>query len=569
MHLRPSPTHHPKNKRQRSVKLRQHIITLLCYTLRIPFALLDTIRRLFTQRARQHPQSIVVIKPCCLGDLLMTTPLLEVIHHAYPQASITYVAGTYSKVVPEHHPAINTVIDSGTVGIPGRYSFYDYMKIANVLRKHHFDLAFVLDRSPMLTLLPWLAGIPRRIGPDSLGRGFSLTDRVPVSTSPTQLQHQAEIYLDLARAIGLPINHPRMRFEPTQHERSDVVGARFIAPVGQGEANTTQHEPSDAVGADLSRPPPIYRPTEYDDPVGPRFIAPVGQGEANTSQSEGVGARFIAPTGSGEANTSQHEPSDPVGPRFIAPAEGGTNTSQDEPSDVVGARFIAPVGQGEANTSQHEPSDPVGADLSCPPPIYRPTGLGGTNTTQSANPIHIRVAVFPGGGSNPGMELTAKRWPLERYRELARKLIHELDAEVLLIGGPEDIDLNQRLLEGLDVSPGTITNLAGKTTIGQLAAHLEQCALFIGNDSSPMHLAAAVGTPVIAIFGPTSPQEYGPYPLDDPKHIALWHHPTGQPCFFLGKMQTCTTCTCIQSVTVDEVWDAVISILPAQLPETQ
>ena len=397
----------------------------------------------------------------------MTTPLLEVIHHAYPQASITYVAGTYSKVVPEHHPAVNTVIDSGTVGIPGRYSFYDYMKLANVLRKHHFDLAFVPDRSPILTLLPWLAGVPRRIGPDSLGRGFSLTDRVPVSTSPTQLQHQATIYLDLARAIGLPINHPRMRFEPTQDERSDVVGA------------------------DLSCPPPIYRPTEHDDLVGPQFIASVGQGEANTTQSEGVGARFIAPAGSG------------------------------------------------------------------------------ANTSQSANPIHTRVAVFPGGGSNPGMNLTAKRWPLERYQELVRRLVRELDVEVLLIGGPEDIDLNQRLLEGLDVPAGAITNLAGKTTIGQLAAQLEQCALFIGNDSSPMHLAAAVGIPVIAIFGPTSPQEYGPYPLDDPKHLALWHHPTGQPCFFLGKMQTCTACTCMQSVTVDKVWDAVRLFLPAQLPETK
>jgi len=363
----------------------------------------------------------VVIKPCCLGDLLMTTPLLEVIHRAYPTASITYVAGTYSKVVPEHHPAVNTVIDSGTVGIPDRYRFMDYMKLAGILRKHHFDLAFVLDRSPMLTLLPWLAGVPRRIGPDSLGRGFSLTDRVPVSTSPTQLQHQATIYLDLARAIGLPINHPRMHFEPTPDERSDIVGA----------------------------------------------------------------------------------------------------------------------------------------DLSGPPPIYRPTGEG---VAQFANTTHIRIAVFPGGGSNPGMELTAKRWPLERYRELVRRLIRELDAQVLLIGGPDDTALNQRLLEGLDVPPGTITNLAGKTTIGQLAAQLEQCALFIGNDSSPMHLAAAVGIPVIAIFGPTSPQEYGPYPLDDSKHIALWHHPTGQPCFFLGKMQTCTACTCMQSVTVDEVWDAVQSL---------
>src|SRR5207248_1277520 len=76
-------------------KMRQHIITVLCYLLRLPFALLNITQRPFNQRARQHPQSIVVIKPCCLGDLLMTTPLLEVIRHAYPEASITYLAGTW------------------------------------------------------------------------------------------------------------------------------------------------------------------------------------------------------------------------------------------------------------------------------------------------------------------------------------------------------------------------------------------------------------------------------------------------------------------------------------------
>jgi len=367
----------------------------------------------------------------------MTTPLLGVIHQAYPQATITYVAGTYSKVVPEHHPAINAVIDCGTVGITSRYTLSDYMKLASSLRRHHFDLALILDRSPMLTFLPWLAGIPRRVGPNSLGRGFSLTDRVHVSTSPTNLQHQADIYLNLARAIGLSINHPRMRFDPTPEERQAILDILL---------------------------------------------------------------------------------------------------TKNDRTDVVDARFIAPTGAGDS---------------------------------QLTNPKHPHIALFPGGGSNPGMQLTAKRWPLERYRELTQRLIKELNAKVVLIGGPEDIDLNERLLEGLDAPPGSIINLAGKTTIGQLAALLEQCALFIGNDSSPMHLAAAVCIPVIAIFGPTSPQEYGPYPLDDPKHIAIWHHPTGQPCFFLGKMHTCTNSTCMQSVTIDEVWDAVRQLLPAQLPKAK
>src|SRR5256886_2247000 len=199
------------------------MITLLCALLRWPFALLDLLRHPFVQRAWRSPRSIVVIKPCCLGDVLMTTPLLEVLRREYPQARIAYMVGSWSKVIAEHQPAlIDSVIDCGQVGIAGRYGLKDYLALAKRLRRAHYDLAFVLDRSPMLTLLPWLAGIPRRVGPDSLGRGFSLTDRVPVSSSPTHLQHQAEVYLDLARAIGLPVDAPRMRFEPTAPERQSV-----------------------------------------------------------------------------------------------------------------------------------------------------------------------------------------------------------------------------------------------------------------------------------------------------------------------------------------------------------
>jgi lipopolysaccharide heptosyltransferase II len=331
----------------------------------------------------------------------MTTPLLDVLQRNYPQAKITYVAGSWSKVIVEHTPAVSHVIDCGTVGIPGRYTLRDYFHLARLLRLSSFDLAFVLDRSPMLTLLPWFAGVPRRVGPDSLGRGFSLTDRVAVSASPLHLQHQAEIYLDLARAIGLSVASPRMRFVPTAAEKQQV--------------------PADS---------------------------------------------------------------------------------------------------------------------------------------------HLRIAVFPGGGSNPGMQLTSKRWPLERYREIVRRLVLERDVHVLLIGGPDDKVLTQTLLEGLDVPDGTVSDLAGKTSFGEMAAYLEACALFIGNDSSPMHLAAAVGIPVIAIFGPTSPQEYGPYPPDDARHIALWRHPANQPCFFLGKMQPCANCTCMQAVTVDDVWAAVERLVP-------
>lgn len=372
--------------------------------LRLPFALLDAIQRPFVRRAWNRPRSIVFIKPCCLGDVIMTTPLLEVIQRAYPNATITYVVGTWSKVIAEHHPAVSQVIDCGTVGIAGRYTLREYFALAQQLRTKHFDLAFVLDRSPMLTLLPFLAGVPRRVGLDSLGRGFALTDRTRVSSSSEHLQHQADIYLALAHVLKLPVDHPHMRFVPTEEERRSV---------------------------------------------------------------------------------------------------------------------------------------PFSPDSS-----------------------RLPVTVFVGGGSNPGMELTTKRWPLNRYQEIVRLLVHERNAQVILIGGADDVVLNSTLLDGLDVPQGSVLNLAGKTNFGGSAALLERCVLFIGNDSSPMHLAAAVGIPVIAIFGPTSPQEYGPYPLDDPQHIALWRNPTGKPCFFLGKMQPCANCSCMSSVTVNEVWDAVQRLIP-------
>src|SRR5947209_5974072 len=94
-HLSSSHISHLKNRlRTKGCELRQHIITILCYLLRYLFALLELLRRPFRGRAWQNPRAIVVIKPCCLGDLVMTTPLLAIIRRAYPTASITYVAGT-------------------------------------------------------------------------------------------------------------------------------------------------------------------------------------------------------------------------------------------------------------------------------------------------------------------------------------------------------------------------------------------------------------------------------------------------------------------------------------------
>jgi ADP-heptose:LPS heptosyltransferase len=98
------------------------------------------------------------------------------------------------------------------------------------------------------------------------------------------------------------------------------------------------------------------------------------------------------------------------------------------------------------------------------------------------------------------------------------------------------------------------TNLCGKTNLRQLVALLEGASLVIANDSGPMHIAAAVGTPTIAIFGPTDPARVGP--LGSGHQVLAVPVPCG-PCFRSGKFPDCPRAVCLEGVRVSHVMDAV------------
>jgi len=109
----------------------------------------------------------------------------------------------------------------------------------------------------------------------------------------------------------------------------------------------------------------------------------------------------------------------------------------------------------------------------------------------------LRVAF--GSGAAYG---TAKCWPANRYADLARRLVAEYGAQVLLFGAASEAPVAAEVESG--AGHGVI-NLIGRSAIGDLPALLARCHLFVGNDSGAMHVAAAVGLPVVAIFGPTDP----------------------------------------------------------------
>jgi heptosyltransferase-2 len=118
-------------------------------------------------------------------------------------------------------------------------------------------------------------------------------------------------------------------------------------------------------------------------------------------------------------------------------------------------------------------------------------------------PDSLRVAF--GAGAAYG---TAKCWPANRYADLARRLVADYGARVLLFGAASEASVAAEV--ELGAGDGVI-NLIGRSAIGDLPALLSRCHLFIGNDSGAMHVAAAVGLPVVAVFGPTDP--HGTRPL--------------------------------------------------------
>lgn len=141
--------------------------------------------------------------------------------------------------------------------------------------------------------------------------------------------------------------------------------------------------------------------------------------------------------------------------------------------------------------------------------------------TASAQAAPLRVAIHPGGRHFP-----AKRWPASGFAHVADYLVGQYGAQVVVVGGPDDVKLARVLAEEARLAEPLV--VAGRTSLKQTAAILEQCDVFIGNDSSPLHMAQAVGTPVVALFGPTDPGNFGP---QGPYDVVVRRAVPCSPCF--------------------------------------
>lgn len=154
-------------------------------------------------------------------------------------------------------------------------------------------------------------------------------------------------------------------------------------------------------------------------------------------------------------------------------------------------------------------------------------------------------------GINPGAAYgSAKCWPPERFRALALELLKE--GYVVFFGDASTFTLVREICKGL---PEEAMNLAGITSLRELACIIKDCDLLITNDSGPMHIAAAFDTPLIALFGSTDAQSTGPYGKPD---AVIDKHASCSPCF---KRVCPIDFRCMKEITVEEVAEKARELL--------
>lgn len=170
--------------------------------------------------------------------------------------------------------------------------------------------------------------------------------------------------------------------------------------------------------------------------------------------------------------------------------------------------------------------------------------------------------MHPGSGGYS----TARRWAPERFAQLADTLFHDAGGQLILMGGPEETELHQQIMS-LMRSEMPVRSFAGKGNIRVAAAILEQADLFVGNDSGLMHMATAVGTPTVGIFGLTNSEAWGPYIGGVPgkQAVVVKLNLPCMPCFYrghdLGTPEGCMTRDCLAMLGVDPVATAARRLL--------
>ena len=171
----------------------------------------------------------------------------------------------------------------------------------------------------------------------------------------------------------------------------------------------------------------------------------------------------------------------------------------------------------------------------------------------------LRIGIHPGSGETKNLHL--RRWPIGNFAKLADLLILSKSAQVFVFGGNNEKQLRHKLRQNMPQKPIVVENVS----LRQSAALIQHCDVFVSVDTSLMHVATAVGTPTVALYGPTNPNLTFPWATS---HQVVFKNLPCSPCYFYSKMQLSCPAKrdfeCIKSVSVDDVIKSIDILLASR-----
>jgi lipopolysaccharide heptosyltransferase II len=171
----------------------------------------------------------------------------------------------------------------------------------------------------------------------------------------------------------------------------------------------------------------------------------------------------------------------------------------------------------------------------------------------------IIIGIAPGAGASWGEDAYLKHWPAVNFGELADKIIDNFGAKIIVLGDASEIPLADTIRNTMH---NKAIDLVGTTTLGELAAIINNLNILVANDGGILHMAVALGKKTVSFFGAVDPQVYGPYPTDERRHIILRKNLECSPCYVKFHLAGChRNKECLETIDVDLALNAVKKLL--------
>ena len=518
--------------------------------------------RWFGRRPSTEPRNILVMRFGLLGDGALLIPALRDLRGRltppHQDAGTTGIHGGRRAHIdvlatPLQAPLLAALVTDGTIDGVVIWSSGDLTELHRaryrdnwtsalatlaILRANRYDLAFSCY-GHLGSAVALLAGIPIRIGFGSEAFPGTLTRTVP-GTRYTAGVHESSYNLAVIDA----------GFRSPSHDTHPADVPSVFVP-REATDDHASSEPSD-VNHFAERRAALIAHAGHQHGPDDRLTHP-----------QDAIARI--PGGSAPSTTGSNVPT------------ASTNVTFDDPhhdptADPTSAgRHTITVSLADRNSTCDRFRIPYAQSHIGSLPDTAATGEGATSASRVSETDTAGYVVLHPGATNG----SAKRWPITSWHAIAKSLVSS-GRTIVIVGGPEDRDLGQQISDevvGQGPDPrkslpatawGDVCDLTGLTTVRDLIAILANARVVVTGDSGPLHVAVAVGTPVVAIHGPTDPAVCGPIVTTPDRAIILGATLACRPCYTLARIADCPLghAICQDLITPRQVLTAVSRFAP-------